>query len=91
MGHGDYQLSLKPASFRYQDFAAVGIGDIVEAEKLPGTPANRGNPAVVLYGLGLDIARGEIRGSLQEKVTSRGGQETSGGPGTKIVRRDELW
>ena len=71
---------------------AVGIGDVVEAKKLPRTPTNRRASALVVHGRDRDIARGESRRDVQESIADSFGLEMRGGPRNEFGQRgDGLW
>ncbi len=73
------------------DFTAVGIGDVVEAKKLPRTPTNQHASALVEHGFDLDIIRRESRGNAEESIAGFLGWEASDGPQTEFGWLDVLW
>jgi len=84
---------LRPASSRHAEDnpTAVGIGDVVEAKKLPRTPTNQRASVLVGHGLDLDVARLESRGNAEESVAGFLGLEVSGGPRNEFGQWDVLW
>jgi hypothetical protein len=73
------------------DPTAVGIGYVVEDKELPRTPTNQRASDVVEHGFGLDVARRESRGNVEESVADFLGLEVSGGPRNEFGRRDDRW
>ena len=73
------------------DPAPVGVGDVVEAEKLPRTPANQRASDLVEHGLDLDVVRRKSRGNAEELIAGFSGLEVSGGPRNEIGRWDWFW
>ncbi len=93
-GGGRHILTLVAVSVACGDDnpTAVGMGDVVEAKKLPRAPTNRRASAFVVHGLDLDIARGESRGNKKkESVAAFLGLEVSGSPRKEFVQWDGLW
>jgi hypothetical protein len=69
----------------------VGIGDVVEAKKLPRTPTNHRASDLVSHGLDLDVAGRESRGSVEEAVADFLGLEVSGTPRSECRLRLDYW
>ena len=78
----------RPASLHHGDPTAVGVGDVVETQKLPRTPANQRASDLIDHGLDLDVARRERRGNKKELVTNFLGLEVSGGPRNEFGQQD---
>jgi len=66
------------------------MGDVVEAQKLPRTPANHRASALVRHGLDLDVARRERPGNVEEAVANLLGLKVNGGPRTEFTQRGRL-
>ena len=71
---------------------AVGMGDVVEAKKLPRTPTNQRASDLVEHGFDLDVARRESPRDVQESIADSFGLEMRGGPRNEFGQRgDGLW
>ncbi len=82
---------LRPASLHHSDLTAGGVGGVVETKKFPRTPTNQRASDVIDHGLGLDVARRESRGNVEESVAAFLGLEVSGGPRKEFGQWDGLW
>ncbi len=82
-------LSRVAAACGDDDPAAVGIGDVVEAKKVPRTPTNQRASDLIDHGLDLDVTRRERRGNKKkESVADFLGLEVSGGPRSEFGHRE---
>jgi hypothetical protein len=73
------------------DPAPVGVGDVVEPEELPRTPANQRASDLVEHGLDLDVVRRKSRGNAEKLIAGFSGLEVSGGPRYEVGGRDWFW
>ena len=71
------------------DPAAVGVGDVVEAQKLPWPPANQRGSALVGHGIDIDVGPLERCDAVEESVPGLLGLEAGCGPRTKLGQGNE--
>ena len=71
------------------DPTAVGIGDVVESQELPPTPANPRSSSLLGHRVDIDVGPPESRDTAEESVTGFLALEAGGSPRTKFGWRDE--